>query len=285
MGSNLANTAASSAVSLNSSSMRDRQSVAIRSHVALTRIKTTVFTSYNVAEVSSTGRVRMYRLGAASGRFSVSNFKYPRGTEIFGEAELAEYIYQVIEGAVRTHKLLPDGRRQIGAFHFRGDIFGLENSETHRFTAEALVPTTVRLAKRESVEEVARNDPAILHTMLVMITNSLAHVENQMLLLGRKTSRERVAAFLFEMHLRSTAVGVLSLPMSRLDIADYLGLSIETVSRDMSELRRKDILKFEDTTHRHIVVLDVQAPAELAGEPDPSLIASHAKPQEISSIP
>ena len=120
----------------------------------------------------------MYRLGAASGQFSVSNFKYPRGAEIFGEAELAEYIYQVIEGAVRTHKLLPDGRRQIGAFHFRGDIFGLENSETHRFTAEALVPTTVRLAKRESVEEVARNDPAILHTMLAMITNSLTHVEN-----------------------------------------------------------------------------------------------------------
>jgi CRP/FNR family nitrogen fixation transcriptional regulator len=236
--------------------------------VALTRIKTTEFTSYsNIAVVLSTGRERMNRLGAASGQFSVSNFKYRRGAEIFGEAEPAEYIYQVIEGAVRTHKLLPDGRRQIGAFHFRGDIFGLENSETHRFTAEALVPTTVRLAKRESVEEVARNDPAILHTMLAMITNSLTHVENHMLLLGRKTSHERVAAFLLEMHLRSTAVGVLSLPMSRHDIADYLGLTLETVSRAMSELRRENILKFGGATHRHIVVLNVQALAELADEP------------------
>jgi CRP/FNR family nitrogen fixation transcriptional regulator len=208
----------------------------------------------------------MYRLGAASGRFSVNNFKYRRGVEIFGEAEPAEYIYQVIEGAVRTHKLLPDGRRQIGAFHFCGDIFGLENSETHRFTAEALVPTTVRLAKRESVEEVARNDPAILHTMLAMTTNSLAHVENHMLLLGRKTSLERVAAFLLEMHLRATAVGVVSLPMTRRDIADYLGLTLETVSRAMSELRGKDILRFEDATQRHIAVLDAPALAELADE-------------------
>jgi CRP/FNR family nitrogen fixation transcriptional regulator len=222
----------------------------------------------------------VYRLGAASGQFSVSNFKYPRGAKIFGETEPSEYIYQVIEGAVRTHKLLPDGRRQIGAFHFRGGIFGLDNSEAHRFTAEALVPTTVRFAKRESVEEVARNDPAILHTMLLMITNSLAHVENHMLLLGRKTSRERVAAFLLEMHLRSTAAGALNLPMSRRDIADYLGLTIETVSRAMSEFGRSDILKFDDMPHRHIVVLDAEALAELADEPTPSLIASPAKPQE-----
>jgi CRP/FNR family nitrogen fixation transcriptional regulator len=209
----------------------------------------------------------MYRLGAASGQFSVNKFKYRRGAEIFGEAEPAEYIYQVIEGAVRTHKLLPDGRRQIGAFHFRGDIFGLENSETHRFTAEALVQTTVRLVKRESVEKVARSDPAILHTMLAMTMNSLAHVENHMLLLGRKTSLERVAAFLLEMHLRSTAANVMNLPMSRRDIADYLGLTLETVSREISKFHRKDILKFEDTTQRHIVVPDVQALAELADEP------------------
>jgi CRP/FNR family nitrogen fixation transcriptional regulator len=120
--------------------------------------------------------------------------------------------------------------------------------------------------------------------MLLMITNSLAHVENHMLLLGRKTSRERVAAFLLEMHLRSTAVGVLNLPMNRLDIADYLGLTLETVSRAMSEFRSKDILKFDDRTHRHIAVLDAEALAELADElPQP-----HSQSREatgISSIP
>src|SRR6476620_9432206 len=97
-------------------------------------------------------------LSAASDRISVSDFKYGRGAEIFGEAEPADYIYQVIEGAVRTHKLLPDGRRQIGAFHLSGDIFGLENGNLHRFTAEAVVDTTARFMKRESLERVAKTN-------------------------------------------------------------------------------------------------------------------------------
>src|ERR1700747_1978927 len=78
----------------------------------------------------------------------LSEFKYRRGAEIFGEAEPAEYVYQVTDGAVRSYKLLTDGRRQIGAFHLVGDIFGLENGGIHRFTAEAIVDTTVRLVKR-----------------------------------------------------------------------------------------------------------------------------------------
>ena len=92
-------------------------------------------------------------------RVSSAEYKYCRGTEIFGAEEPADYIYQVIEGAVRSHKLLSDGRRQIGAFHLAGDIFGLENGNFHRFTAEAIVDTTVRLMKRESLERVAKTDP------------------------------------------------------------------------------------------------------------------------------
>ena len=87
-------------------------------------------------------------------KVSSNEFKYSQGTEIFG-AEPADYIYQVIEGAVRSHKLLSDGRRQIGAFHLSSDIFGLENGDCHRFTAEAIVDTTVRLIKRHSLERVA----------------------------------------------------------------------------------------------------------------------------------
>src|SRR6201995_3114048 len=88
----------------------------------------------------------------------LSEFKYRRGAEIFGEAETAEYVYQVIDGAVRSYNLLSDGRRQIGAFHLTGDIFGLENGEAHRFTAEAVIDTTVRLAKRASLANVAEVD-------------------------------------------------------------------------------------------------------------------------------
>src|SRR5262249_57113175 len=78
----------------------------------------------------------------------LSEFRYRRGAEIFGESEPAEYVYQVADGAVRSYKLLSDGRRQINAFHLAGDIFGLENGGAHRFTADAVVDTTARLGKR-----------------------------------------------------------------------------------------------------------------------------------------
>jgi CRP/FNR family nitrogen fixation transcriptional regulator len=188
--------------------------------------------------------------------------KYIQGTEIFGQAEPADYIYQVIEGAVRSHKLLSDGRRQIGAFHLPGDILGLENGDFHRFTAEAIVDTTVRLVKRQSLEPVAKTDPTMVRSLLTMTTDNLQHAEDHMLL-GRKTSPERVAAFLLEMDRRLTAAGVMALPMSRRDIADYLGLTLETVSRALSEFHRKGYLRFLDTMQRQIVVLNAAGLAEL----------------------
>jgi CRP/FNR family nitrogen fixation transcriptional regulator len=184
----------------------------------------------------------------------LSEFKYARGAEIFGEAEPAEYVYQVVEGAVRSYKLLSDGRRQIGAFHLVGDIFGLENGAVHRFTAEAIIDTTVRLAKRRSLEHVAEEDALVARDLLNMTTNNLQHAENHMLLLGRKTSLERVAAFLLEMDGRLSAAGVMALPMSRRDIADYLGLTLETVSRALSCLHEKGFLDFLGQTQRQIVL-------------------------------
>ena len=106
-------------------------------------------------------------------RVSSAEYKYGRGAEIFGAEEPAEYIYQVIEGAVRSHKLLTDGRRQIGAFHLAGDIFGLENGDLHRFTAEAIVDTSVLLMKRESLERVAKTNSAIVRSILTMTTDNL----------------------------------------------------------------------------------------------------------------
>ena len=196
-------------------------------------------------------------------RVSSTEYKYRRGTEIFGAEEPAEYIYQVIEGAVRSHKLLSDGRRQIGAFHLAGDIFGLENGDFHRFTAEAIVDATIRLMKRESLDRVAKADFAIVRSILRMTTDNLQHAENHMLLLGRKTSLERVAAFLLEMNRRLTPAGVIALPMTRRDIADYLGLTLETVSRALSVLNKKGFLKFLGQTQREIVVLNPAGLAEL----------------------
>ena len=196
-------------------------------------------------------------------QISAVELKYRKGSEIFGEGRSAEYVYQVIEGAVRSQKVLPDGRRQIGAFHLAGDIFGLGNGELHRFTAEAVVDTTVRLVKRQILDGVATSNKALIFNILSMTTASLQHVENHMLLLGRKDSLERVAAFLVEMDHRLPAAGVMALPMSRRDIADYLGLSLETVSRALSTLQKKGILKFVGQTQREIEILNSAGLAEL----------------------
>ncbi|WFU38251.1 helix-turn-helix domain-containing protein [Bradyrhizobium sp. CB82] len=194
---------------------------------------------------------------------SLNEFTYKKGNEIYGEKEPAEYIYQVKSGAVRSYKLLSDGRRQIGAFHLAGDVFGLENGSSHRFTAEAVIDTTVRLIKRQSLETVAESDVVVAKNLLRMTTTNLQHAEDHMLLLGRKTSLERVAAFLIEMDTRLTAAGVLALPMSRRDIADYLGLTLETVSRAISHLHGLGILGFVGNTQRQIVLLDRQQLASL----------------------
>src|SRR3974390_2914065 len=199
----------------------------------------------------------------ARAQFLLSEYKYNRGGEIFGEAEPAEYVYQVVEGAVRSYKLLSDGRRQIGAFHLIGDIFGLENGSEHRFTAEAIVDTTVRLVRRQSLEMVAKNDVMVARNLLSMTTNNLQHAEDHMLLLGRKTSLERVAAFLLEMDNRLNAAGVMGLPMSRRDIADYLGLTLETVSRALSCLHEKGIIDFIGQTQRQIVLRNRSGLAKL----------------------
>lgn len=199
----------------------------------------------------------------SNSKVCLNEFSYKKGTEIYGEREPADYVYQVKAGAVRSYKLLSDGRRQIGAFHLVGDIFGLENGNEHRFTAEAIVNTTVRLIKRRILETVAESDAMVSRNLLSMTTNNLQHAENHMLLLGRKTSLERVAAFLIEMDRRLTAAGVMPLPMSRRDIADYLGLTLETVSRALSRLHELDVIGFIGSNQRQIVLLDRRQLADL----------------------
>jgi CRP/FNR family transcriptional regulator, nitrogen fixation regulation protein len=204
----------------------------------------------------STSLAELGMTSESNTRVSLNEFTYKKSTEIYGEKEPAEYVYQVKSGAVRSYKLLSDGRRQIGAFHLAGDIFGLENGGEHRFTAEAIVDTMVRLIKRSSLEMVAESDAMVARNLLSMTTSNLQHAEDHMLLLGRKTSLERVAAFLIEMDKRLTAAGVMALPMSRRDIADYLGLTFETVSRVLSRLHQLRIIAFIATNQRQIVLQD-----------------------------
>jgi len=185
-----------------------------------------------------------------------SEFSYRKDEEIYGEDEPSEYVYQVIRGAVRTYKLLSDGRRQIGAFHLLGDVFGLESGATHRLAAEAIIDTTVRLVKRRSLEQAAGSDIQVARKLWTMTAGELRHAEDHMLLLGRKNAMERVANFLLEMDRRLAVAGMMALPMSRRDIGDYLGLTLETVSRALSQLHGEGVLGFSGA--RQIVLRNRQ---------------------------
>ena len=127
-----------------------------------------------------------------------SELKIRGGSKLFGEAEPANYIYQIREGAVRTYKQLSNGRRQIGAFHLAGDVLAVENCQTHRCTADALVDTTVWFAKRRKLfARLAKGDIPAANHVRVLVTRTLEHAENHLLLLGCQNSLEKVAAFCF----------------------------------------------------------------------------------------
>ena len=204
------------------------------------------------------------RLAALAGEpVPCIEFTYRRGTEVFGEGEEAEYVYLTLSGAIRTYKLLTDGRRQINSFHLPGDMFGLENGAVHRFTAEAVIETKVRITSRRSLLEKIEHQEEGRASLLTLVTRNLQHAENHMLLLGRKTALEKVAAFLLEMDERQSYPNKMSLPMSRRDIADYLGLTLETVSRALSTLRADGMLQFEGQTQRQLVLLDRKGLAQV----------------------
>ena len=185
-----------------------------------------------------------------------SEFSYRKDEEIYGEDELAEYVYQVIRGAVRTYKLLSDGRRQIGAFLLPGDVFGLESGTSHRLAAEAVIDTTLRLVKRNGLEQAADVNVQVARKLWGITAGELRHAENHMLLLGRKTAMKRVATFLLKMDRRLAVAGMMALPMCRRDIGDYLGLTLETVSRALSQLHTQGILGFSGA--RQIVLRNRQ---------------------------
>ena len=179
---------------------------------------------------------------------------FDRDEEIYGESEPAEFIYCVKRGAVRTFKLLRDGRRQIDAFHLPGEFFGLGAGQTHLLTAEAVVDSRLALVKRRALEMAATHDAETACALWRMAADELRNAQEHMLLLGRKNAMERVVAFLLDMDRRLAVAGVMALPMCRRDIGDYLGLTLETVSRSLSALAAKGALTFSGS--RQIVLHD-----------------------------
>ncbi|MBZ9881101.1 helix-turn-helix domain-containing protein [Mesorhizobium sp. CA10] len=161
---------------------------------------------------------------------------FPSGAEIYAQGEKAGALYQVEFGAVRIYRLLADGRRQISAFHLAGETFGFEADATHHFFAEAISATGVRVHRTPSGMDMSRQ-------LLPLALKGLTRAQEHLLVLGRQNAIERVAAFLIEMSERQGGLRQVELPMSRNDIGDYLGLTIETVSRVFTRLKEKGVIR------------------------------------------
>ena len=191
-----------------------------------------------------------------------ATLSYPRNAEIFGENEPAEYLYKVISGSVRTYKILNDGRRQIGGFYMPGDIFGLQFADDHSFSAEAITDTKVLVIKRSALAALAGRDASIARELFNVTGRELRRVQEHVMLLV-KSAQERVASFLIEMAERAAGGNIVELPMSRQDIADYLGLTIETVSRTLTGL--ESAATIEVPSSRRIVLRNRAALNRLNG--------------------
>jgi CRP-like cAMP-binding protein len=162
---------------------------------------------------------------------------FPRDAEIYRESNPANYLYKVISGTVRTFKALSNGRRQIRAFYLPGDIFGVETGEKHAFSAEAITDAKLVVIERKVVVALAARDNDVARQLWSLTSRELRHAQDHVLLLIQ-SAQERVAGFLLEMANRVPAGNEIELPMPRQDIADYLGLTIETVSRMMTHLEK-----------------------------------------------
>jgi len=193
------------------------------------------------------------------------------GQSLFDEEDKADFAYNLVEGTIRLYKLLPDGRRQITGFAIAGDFLGLSSRGQYAYSAEAVSGASLCRFKLTDLAKLYKQFPAMEHRVLAIANDELAAAQDQMLLLGRKTPMEKVTSFLLTLTKRLERVGrqhdQLSLSMTRADIADFLGLTVETVSRTFSKLRAAKMIGLP--TPDQVQILDrVRLQAIAAGDAD-----------------
>ena len=185
---------------------------------------------------------------------------------VFYEWDPADHVFNVTQGVVRLSKMLPDGRRQITGFLFPGDFLGIAYAETYAYTAEAVCPVALCRFQRRQLEDLCHEFPELERRILGMASNELVEAQEQILMLGRKTAQEKLASFLCRLSSPSLRperpIDSIDLPMNRTDIADYLGLTTETVSRTFSHLAKQGVLELASA--QHVVLRQREKLAELA---------------------
>jgi CRP/FNR family transcriptional regulator len=194
--------------------------------------------------------------------------RYAPGQPLAREGEPMAHVFNVTGGAVRVYKLTADGRRQITGFLFPGDFLGLSPGQTYRYTAEAITPSQVCRFSRAAYDKVVARYPELERALYERAGAELAAAHEQILMLGRKTATEKVAAFLLDLARRGPAAGqapdVARLVMTRGEAADYLGLTLETVSRVLSRLKNRRLIRQSESDAYQI--LDRPALEALTGD-------------------
>jgi len=175
---------------------------------------------------------------------------FGRGQKIFHKGQKAKHIYQVVSGCVQTHTKLGDGRRFVSAFYFAGDYFGLGMRTKQTFAAEASAPSIVRVIRKTDIALAALTNTAVAEQMLYLTGVELERTQNHSMLL-RSPADERVGNFLFALKKRSRKKEQ-DIVMSRQEIADYLNLTTETVSRALTRLKKRSAISIHK--HRRIAV-------------------------------
>src|SRR5262249_847831 len=193
-------------------------------------------------------------------KLTAAPVSFSRNEVIYSENRPADYVYKVISGSVRICKVLNDGRRRIEAFYLPGDIFGLEMDNEHHFSAEAITESTILVVKRSALMSLANTDGDVARRLWSFTARELRRMQDHVLLLT-KTAQERVASFLLDLAKRLAAVEEIEVPMSRQDIADYLGLTIETSSRTLTQLETQATIALP--TSRRIVLCNRRALSRL----------------------
>src|SRR5579863_4083906 len=185
------------------------------------------------------------------------------GEAIFWEGDEARQIFDVLEGVLRIYRIMPDGRRAIMGFIYPDDVLGVSFQDRYLFTAEAVTDVKVRRISRGRFFSLVNESPALRPQLFALLCDEMSAAQDQMLLLGRKSAEERVVSFLLAVHRKNAAGNDIALPMSRLDMADYLGLTMETVSRMMTSLTRRGLIS---ASGRHTLTLrKLSALREIAG--------------------
>lgn len=193
-----------------------------------------------------------------------TSLRFARNQTIFNEGDPVRYSYKLLEGGVRLCKVRPDGRRQIAEFLLPGDVFGFEMDQEHAMTAEALGEVVVLRVPRGQLERLSDELPSLRKKLMSMLCRELVAAQEHLVMLGRQTAKERVASFLILLASRRGAEDgdALGLPMGRQDIADYLGLTIETVCRALTDLKREGLIAIPN--RHHVVLNDLAALEEVA---------------------